>query len=406
MPIRRFPALEVETFDLGEIQRNAAALESNRLSNWLAVRRQDLAEREFDAQTGRQNRLADATRNAIAEAQGQNAAAPQNRLAPPSQGTAGAAPSGVSAPASSGQSRSALAELAAIDPGRAKQIQDIYSSLDDRQRESAMRDLEVFASLLKVVKGAPPERREEAYRRAREIAIKRGADPAQIPEAYDETFIDLKIAEVLGAAEVLAQGQGFTLSEGQTRFGPDGQPIASLPKSPGGDLTPAQRANNVEIAAARKAILSNPKYRNLDAEKIARFTTETRSSGLDNPDYDANLATLLRRALQRKVGDDPEFERLYRQWYGAVPPDVPPLAGLGVPGQEGGLANLGAGLPQPGGQGLPTDAAGGSPGVGLRKPVDRMSLAEVTDLLLSPDGEKLSPAQRAQVDRRLTELGK
>jgi len=92
--------------------------------------------------------------------------------------------------------------------------------------------------------------------------------------------------------------------------------IAARAKNGGeGKLTPTQRANNIEIDQARESLESL----GMDKEEILRLTQKAANSGRSNPDYDQTLEHVLRTATQRKVGDDPEFARIYRTYYGPAP---------------------------------------------------------------------------------------
>ncbi len=78
-------------------------------------------------------------------------------------------------------------------------------------------------------------------------------------------------------------------------------------------LTQAQEANNSEIDAARASIAG------LSREEILRRTQEATATGRDNPDFDPYLAALVKRATQRKVGEDADFENLHRRFFGGEP---------------------------------------------------------------------------------------
>jgi hypothetical protein len=75
-------------------------------------------------------------------------------------------------------------------------------------------------------------------------------------------------------------------------------------------LTPAQQANNDEIDAARKAIA------NLSREDVIKRTQQYTATGRENPNYDPYLASMVRKATQRKVGNDQEFESVYQTFFG------------------------------------------------------------------------------------------
>ena len=83
-------------------------------------------------------------------------------------------------------------------------------------------------------------------------------------------------------------------------------------------LTPNQLAGNLTTDIARRAL----KSRNLSQEQIKAATQQYTDTGRSNPAYDPQLSSILREALSRKVGDDPEFEDLYLKFYGKPPEDT------------------------------------------------------------------------------------
>ena len=69
-------------------------------------------------------------------------------------------------------------------------------------------------------------------------------------------------------------------------------------------LTSVQRARNAEIELSRKAI------EGLSQEEVKRRTQQYTNTGRENPEYDSQLARRVKRANQRKVGDDQWFDDL------------------------------------------------------------------------------------------------
>jgi hypothetical protein len=67
-------------------------------------------------------------------------------------------------------------------------------------------------------------------------------------------------------------------------------------------ITGAQKLKNMQIDAARKRIDG------LSDTDIKRKTQQYTQTGRENPDYDPQLATRVRMANQRKMGDDPWFD--------------------------------------------------------------------------------------------------
>lgn len=101
-----------------------------------------------------------------------------------------------------------------------------------------------------------------------------------------------------------------------------------------GGVSPAQQANNDEIDAARRYLVDN----NLTPDEIKRRTQQQSATGRDNPDYDPNLESTVRTALQHKVGRDDDFSDIQhrlRVGSGAAPSGAP-----GAPQPQGTSAAL------------------------------------------------------------------
>ncbi len=82
-----------------------------------------------------------------------------------------------------------------------------------------------------------------------------------------------------------------------------------------GGITPTQQRDNIEIDAARRELEAS----GLSREEILRRSQKATDTGFENPDYDPFVNRLVRKATQRKTGDDPDFEQFYRRVYGTSP---------------------------------------------------------------------------------------
>lgn len=93
--------------------------------------------------------------------------------------------------------QSALDTVAGLDP-------ELFMKMDDRQREQMNEHLERTASILFAAKKDPSR-----YPQLRQMAIEQmGLDPADIPEQYDEAYIDAQANQVLGIAEMMKIAEG------------------------------------------------------------------------------------------------------------------------------------------------------------------------------------------------------
>ncbi len=160
------------------------------------------------------------------------------------------------------------------------------------------------------------------------------------------------------SGKVVARGPakpqpGFSLAPGGARFDANGKRIASLPAKPErplvhafveggqrvdkqwnsttnrwepvsggprwnpatGSITEPQKANNAEIAKAREQLQSLA----MDRQQLHDAITPSDPINPYSPPRDPMIASLVRRALQHKVGDDPNFASMYDYVYGPEP---------------------------------------------------------------------------------------
>lgn len=90
-----------------------------------------------------------------------------------------------------------------------------------------------------------------------------------------------------------------------------------------GDITEPQARINAEIDQARSELAS----KGYTEEQIRKFTSRIDPrTGMDNPEYKIMLSPTLRRAMQKKYGEDSEFES-FRNKYSGLMPDLPPGEG-------------------------------------------------------------------------------
>lgn len=87
-------------------------------------------------------------------------------------------------------------------------------------------------------------------------------------------------------------------------------------------LTKSQLSNNQEIDASRKAISK------LTREEVLSKTQQYTNTGRENPDFDPYLSGLVKKATNRKVGSDPDFNLVFNRYMGAdVNSNTPPVNG-------------------------------------------------------------------------------
>ena len=295
------------------------------------------------------------------------------------------------------------------------------SGLSKADRERAKETAGTLGGIALSVLTAPPLQRATMWGQAREAAIRAGAKPQNVPEIYGAD-VEEKLRLWVGQAgkiktlldQVPDTPGGYRRTEGGLESIPGGPAdpkvagrLAEAKRGPDGGVTPAQQANNAEIDQARETLATLA----LDKTAIKRLTQRFADTGRVNTEFEQLLDRVLRTATQRKVGDDPDFKRVYRQYYGAAPPPIPTPPDVLTEFGLDDLSSLGGDTPAPAPGGAPrrgTPRAGGRfgpRGRGGAKAIPKMSLTEIDDLV-STKGDSLSPAEMKAVQARLTELGK
>ena len=231
------------------------------------------------------------------------------------------------------------------DPNVGLDLRERGEKQKERRRSQRLDDAKIGEAFVGVMRGLPgvtPETYKPWRSQIARYAEMLGEDVSEIPTEYDEAFVAearerLKPAiEKIGGHEFFRQGNEYSHIKpekpaerwraltppevagaglpagGAYRINSSGkvETIVS-PRSAGGgqQITQAQQANNAEIDAARQAILG------LTRDEIIRRTQPQTATGRENPDYDPYLASTVKRALDRKVGDDPDFARITGQFH-------------------------------------------------------------------------------------------
>jgi len=276
----------------------------------------------------------------------------------------------------------AIAGAAQTDPDKLIKLLQIPKA----QRDRAKAQVDQIGKMLLAVENSPGVQRPQMYQQVRQQAEQAGMDLSNVPPTYNQAWVRTTIAQAGQYRSILDQADKAKAPAGY-RFKADGslEAIGGGPADPaqarrlaearslGEGVTPTQQANNAEIDAARRALKSQAPT----PDDLERMTAPSTATGRVNNDYKESLAQIARRAFQRKVGEDPEFERLYRRYYGAVPPEIPEAQGMGE------LSSYGPGPrptpPIP--KRRPEDIAPGSP---TRPPVS--SLPPVSESTRQRDG--------------------
>jgi len=83
-------------------------------------------------------------------------------------------------------------------------------------------------------------------------------------------------------------------------------------KKKGPKRTEAQKSNNAEIDTARDSL----KRMNLSKDEILKRTQKYTDTGRTNKAYDPYLESVIKKAVNRKVGDDLKFNSIYNKYIG------------------------------------------------------------------------------------------
>lgn len=77
-------------------------------------------------------------------------------------------------------------------------------------------------------------------------------------------------------------------------------------------VTASQEATNNEIDAARRRLGKISR-----SDVIRKSQQYDPNTGAENPAFDPFVSRLVKKATERKIGDDPEFEKIYSRFYGS-----------------------------------------------------------------------------------------
>ncbi|MBT3043346.1 MAG: hypothetical protein KME67_10830 [Candidatus Thiodiazotropha sp. (ex Codakia orbicularis)] len=204
-------------------------------------------------------------------------------------------------------------------------VQKLLGSMDEKQREQFQQSMEDIVKIGDFVESQPDP--QAAYQRALPYLQQKYPD-SSFPKQYDAESMAMLRAMVTPIKELFANEtygapvEGLD-SEGKPAFfqaNKEGDikpvkgytPLAEALGMGKSELTVTQQVNNEMIDAARRSL----KARNLDPSKIKENLQEYGSTGRINSDYDPQLSRLIKLALKRKAGEDPEFEELFARYYG------------------------------------------------------------------------------------------
>lgn len=186
------------------------------------------------------------------------------------------------------------------------------------------------------------------------------------------------------------------------------------PQAATGNLTNAQISNNAEIDAARQRVVrlqSDLQPGETLQDRITALTQKTTNTGRVNSNFDPLLDRDLRKAMDRKVGEDAGFESFFNTLQVPTPtPDPGPTPVEPAPAdQEFGFLDRLFGRNTTVGS-APAAPNGGPAGPRPRPPAaargaspsfEAMSAADLEALIRSPEAENLSPEDLVRVEAAL-----
>jgi hypothetical protein len=112
-----------------------------------------------------------------------------------------------------------------VGPERGTKIVEALGALERVGRQDYADNLEVLQKVMVGIQALPESMRPEAYSAAVAPLKQKGIAP-DAPEQYDAAWVQQRASH--GVAPKVPEP--FTLSPGETRFGPDGQPLANVPE--------------------------------------------------------------------------------------------------------------------------------------------------------------------------------
>lgn len=139
---------------------------------------------------------------------------------------------------------------------------------------------------------------DEWYDSAGEQLIKLGVSASDIPQKFDPV-------KARSAMALVSEAGALDIEKKKVDIAKTRAEIAKIKRETGKKkLTAAQKSNNIEIDNSRRLL----RERGVTKESIKLLTSKSTETGRENPDYDPDIARIVSKALQRKTGDDPEFE--------------------------------------------------------------------------------------------------
>lgn len=229
--------------------------------------------------------------------------------------------------------KDAMAALARLDSKRAKEVYDLTSNIGEDERKQRIAENEQVAAGLNWVMQGEPTQRPERFQQMRQYAIANGISPESIPAEYDETWMTLQIATTLGLDQQLKlaepqSGAGDLQSDidkGLVTLEQVGEQ-AKAGRAGESAVTPTQSANSIEIDTARRQLealaADLPPGVSL-RDEVNRRATKQSDTGRANPDFDPTILRAWNNATQRKVGNDPGYERFLASATTAAPEPLP-----------------------------------------------------------------------------------
>ncbi len=124
--------------------------------------------------------------------------------------------------------------ISAVGPIKGIPIVNGLKALHQEPTQDPKANLERLQTIYKALDVFPEDKRAEYYPGVIELLEHQGVLPqGSAPKVYDPGAWKAIGGTLKDPNKVAKEPESFTLSEGQTRFGPDGQPLANVPKPPG-----------------------------------------------------------------------------------------------------------------------------------------------------------------------------
>lgn len=206
---------------------------------------------------------------------------------------------------------------------------DAWAKLDEREQEEHKREARDLAkAVIRYASAENPRQKQSAFRMMREIDPNASEDPAYLTGVIQSLKTDKELGDEydrLVRGEEPPAGFQTTPTGLEPRPGGPADPaykgrVAEATRDPNaGGPTQAQTRTNTEIDRARQEVTEALGKYNGDATALVKAAFGTDPIIRIMGGRDPLLVSAIKKAMQRKIGDDPDFEQFREQFLPLLP---------------------------------------------------------------------------------------